>query len=93
MPTYEYRCQDCGHHFDVLYRSISAAQEAAQPRCPKCGSADSQRVLSAFTVASGVSTVDSRATGDPAPGSAPAGITSRTQIDSWRASKARSQQT
>ena len=45
MPTYEYRCKDCGHRFDVLYRSISAAEEAAQPRCPECGSADSQRVL------------------------------------------------
>jgi len=92
MPTYEYRCKDCGRHFDVLYRSITAAQEAALPLCPECGSADSQRILSAFSVSGGVSTVDSGTTGDPASDTAPAGITPRTQIDSWRDSKARTQE-
>lgn len=90
MPTYEYRCQDCGRHFDVLHRSISAAQEAALPRCPQCGSEDSQRVLSAFSVSGGGSTVDGGAPGGCASGAAPTGVTPRTQIDSWRDSKARS---
>ena len=32
MPTYEYECQKCGHHFE-LYQSIKDAPKRA---CPKC---------------------------------------------------------
>ncbi|MCS6976947.1 MAG: zinc ribbon domain-containing protein, partial [Gemmatales bacterium] len=32
MPTYEYRCEACGHHFDE-YQSIT---EEPLRKCPKC---------------------------------------------------------
>jgi putative FmdB family regulatory protein len=32
MPTYEYECQKCGHHFE-LFQSI---KDAPQKTCPKC---------------------------------------------------------
>lgn len=32
MPTYEYECQKCGHHFE-LYQSI---KDAPKRTCPKC---------------------------------------------------------
>ncbi len=32
MPTYEYECQRCGHHFDV-FQSMS---DEPKKRCPKC---------------------------------------------------------
>ena len=33
MPTYEYKCQKCGHVFDV-FQSITAPPRR---RCPQCG--------------------------------------------------------
>lgn len=33
MPTYEYRCRDCGHELEV-YQAFS---EAALTECPSCG--------------------------------------------------------
>ena len=32
MPTYEYECQKCGHHFE-LFQSI---KDAPRRTCPKC---------------------------------------------------------
>ena len=32
MPTYEYECQKCGHHFE-LFQSI---KDAPKRTCPKC---------------------------------------------------------
>lgn len=32
MPLYEYTCEKCAHHFEVLVRGTEAAE------CPKCGS-------------------------------------------------------
>ncbi|MCA0378362.1 MAG: FmdB family transcriptional regulator [Actinobacteria bacterium] len=33
MPTYAYRCADCGHAFDI-YQQFS---DAAMTECPECG--------------------------------------------------------
>jgi len=46
MPTYEYRCEQCGHAFEQ--RESIAAREAAKPKCPKCGSEGVVRAFSAF---------------------------------------------
>ena len=35
MPTYEYRCKDCGHQFDV----VQAFTDDALTECPACGGA------------------------------------------------------
>ena len=32
MPTYEYECQKCGHHYE-LYQSIKDAPKRPCPRC------------------------------------------------------------
>ena len=41
MPTYEYRCEKCGHHFEKL-QSITAS---ALRRCPKCGKPALRRLI------------------------------------------------
>lgn len=33
MPTYDFKCNHCGHHFEV-FRSITDESEL---KCPKCG--------------------------------------------------------
>ena len=43
MPTYEYRCGDCGSRFDV-FQSINAQPER---RCRVCGEDTAERLISA----------------------------------------------
>lgn len=33
MPTYEYRCKDCSHQFDI----VQAFSDDALTECPECG--------------------------------------------------------
>ena len=47
MPTYEYRCLECQAAFECC--ETMKEHEAAQPKCPKCGSERVERLLSAFT--------------------------------------------
>ena len=35
MPTYTYRCEQCGTSFEET--QSMAEHEAGKPRCPKCG--------------------------------------------------------
>ncbi len=46
MPIFEYRCVPCGERFEALQ---SRGDEAA-PRCPRCGAAEAERLLSSFAV-------------------------------------------
>ena len=41
MPTYEYKCDACGHHFDE-FQSI---KEEPLKDCPKCARPDLRRVF------------------------------------------------
>jgi len=43
MPIYEFQCGSCRKRVSVLLRSASK-----QPVCPKCGSAELQRLISQF---------------------------------------------
>jgi putative FmdB family regulatory protein len=43
MPTYEYRCEKCGHEFEE-FQSISAKPIK---KCPKCGKLAVKRLISA----------------------------------------------
>jgi putative FmdB family regulatory protein len=45
MPLYEYRCEDCGHKFE-LRRPIQASDDPAE--CPNCASSESERQVSLF---------------------------------------------
>ncbi|MCC6876461.1 MAG: zinc ribbon domain-containing protein [Sandaracinaceae bacterium] len=44
MPLFEFRCQNCGNHFEELVSSSSV------PECPKCASTKLEKELSAFAV-------------------------------------------
>ncbi len=46
MPTYEYRCENCGKRFTVV-EPISK-HDTSRPKCPKCKSAKVSQELSAF---------------------------------------------
>src|ERR1700694_3539934 len=43
MPTYEYECKACKHHFDEL----QSFREAPLKKCPKCKKKKLQRLLGA----------------------------------------------
>jgi putative FmdB family regulatory protein len=47
MPIYEYNCDKCAHHFEVLIRNNGDVPD----RCPKCGKGKPVKALSAFAVA------------------------------------------
>jgi len=60
MPLYEYECQDCRSHFELLVR------EQTVLACPSCQSADVEKQLSVFAVGGnggGVPARSSAATG------------------------------
>lgn len=46
MPIFEYRCQDCGKIFEVLFKS---RDEKLKVICPACKSKKSEKVLSVFS--------------------------------------------
>ncbi len=41
MPTYEYRCEACGHEFE-LFQSI---KDPVQRKCPECGKLKLRRLI------------------------------------------------
>ena len=45
MPIFEYACQDCSHHFEMLVRSDTT------PECPRCHSVQLEKQLSVFATA------------------------------------------
>lgn len=50
MPLYEYRCQDCGHRFEVLQSLGQGSQDLA---CPRCGRKAPERQYSTFAAHAG----------------------------------------
>ena len=44
MPLYEYECQSCRHHFELLVREQTVLE------CPSCKSDELQKQLSVFAV-------------------------------------------
>ncbi len=48
MPIYEFKCNSCGHQFDV-FESFQERDQHKE-KCPKCKSKDVKRVLSAASV-------------------------------------------
>ena len=64
MPIYEYRCQQCGQHFEKLVRTIDEQPEDLA--CPQCESPDVQRLISRVAVASSPSATPGEGAGEPA---------------------------
>jgi len=50
MPLYEYKCRSCGHVFDVIHRM---SEDAKDVPCPKCGTKDPAKQMSAVSSFSG----------------------------------------
>lgn len=50
MPLYEYKCQDCGHRFEVLQR---LGEGAEGQKCPGCNHHEVSRLFSTFAAATG----------------------------------------
>ena len=62
MPTYEYRCKDCGEHLEV----VQSFKDDALTTCPNCGG-DLRKVFGAIGIAfkgSGFYKTDSRTSGN-----------------------------
>ncbi|MEQ8674013.1 MAG: zinc ribbon domain-containing protein [Aggregatilineales bacterium] len=49
MPTYDYRCDNCGERFSLFYKTYSAYDNAT-PICPTCESEALSRVIKRITV-------------------------------------------
>jgi putative FmdB family regulatory protein len=43
MPIFDYQCDACGHHFDILQK----AGEGVLRKCPECGKLKLRKLLSA----------------------------------------------
>lgn len=50
MPLYEFECHGCHKRFEELVSSSSDVE------CPKCGSRDLEKLMSAFAVGGGAAT-------------------------------------
>jgi len=50
MPIYEFRCQDCGHVFELV--SIKKG-DSIEMKCPKCDCPEIERIMSRVNIASG----------------------------------------
>ena len=48
MPTYEYRCGDCGHEFTTVLRI--SEHDKAKKQCPKCKSDNVEQAFSTVFV-------------------------------------------
>ena len=51
MPTYEYRCRECGHVFDRV-EPLAEHGQIHQP-CPQCKSRRVEQVLTSFFAKTG----------------------------------------
>ena len=54
MPTYEYRCNECGHPFEV-WATIANKEKGLDLVCEKCGSTAMQQVFSGISFVTGTS--------------------------------------
>ena len=45
MPIFEFKCSDCGTHFEKLIRNSRSKKD-----CPNCGSENTEKQLSSFAV-------------------------------------------
>ena len=47
MPTYEFECKDCGHHFEI-FASMSEREKGL--KCPKCGGFKLNQIFGSFMI-------------------------------------------
>lgn len=49
MPTYEYKCSDCGKRFELTV-TLAAYTKGVKPACPRCGAARAVRTFTSVNV-------------------------------------------
>jgi putative FmdB family regulatory protein len=50
MPTYEYKCGECGAGFSELFLTLAAVErEEPETKCPHCGSMEKERLMATPT--------------------------------------------
>jgi putative FmdB family regulatory protein len=85
MPIYEYLCSVCGARFERLVRELAPTVDP--PVCPDCGSASTERVMSAFA-RHGAPGIDREAAqAEQRKAERLASITPKEQIDRWRSGR------
>lgn len=50
MPVFDYKCADCGSTYDVYHKRVEVKEDVV---CPKCGSLEHKRLISASMVSMG----------------------------------------
>ncbi len=53
MPMFDYRCKECNYEYEELVQSCEIPDE--EIICPKCGKNQSEKLISAPSIASGSS--------------------------------------
>ncbi len=48
MPIYPFRCNECGHEFEVITLSVGEAEEEANQICHKCYSNNTKKLPGPF---------------------------------------------
>jgi putative FmdB family regulatory protein len=49
MPSYDYRCKNCGNKFTLSYKTYQD-YDAAERTCPQCGSAELSRLITRVAI-------------------------------------------
>ncbi len=49
MPVYEFKCEDCGRHFDVV-ASLAEFDAGLKPVCPGCAGRTCRQVIGRVTL-------------------------------------------
>ncbi len=57
MPTYDFRCNNCGQDVSLFYKTYKAYDNAS-PTCSNCHSADLTRVITSVAIGKGTSNHD-----------------------------------
>ena len=65
MPIYEYRCEECGHQFEILQR-LGAGSDGLT--CPTCGAPELEKMFSTFAASAPEGQAAMPAGGDCGPG-------------------------
>jgi len=84
MPIYEFICDDCGHRFSKLFRTMHSAAEGPTPPCEACKSANTRRAVSHFAIQGSTGSDHGEIAAQRAADDGLASITPKEQIDRWR---------
>ncbi len=47
MPTYDFRCKECGHTFEKMLKFAEREAYPQENRCPECGDGEIEQYIAA----------------------------------------------